>query len=151
MAHLDIKGDNLLMGSDYRLKFCDFDFCYISTDKKLTGKGTAGYRAPEVKEKKVKDPYAADIFAAGVMLFILNFGILPYVEEKEVEGYQLYDCLLNNQKRFWEAHTVIHRTPLKPTAEFKMLFESMVRSDPEKRASIEWIKESAWYKGPVYN
>jgi len=44
------------------------------------GRGTTNYRAPELIERMVEDPYSADIYSAGVMLFTLRNGYLPYRE-----------------------------------------------------------------------
>jgi len=45
---------------------------------------------------------AADVYSAGVMLFVLRFGHLPFIEG-DVGG--LYSMLYNNPSKFWEYHT----------------------------------------------
>ena len=52
----------------------------IVTPSKLlnTYRGTATYMAPEIKEGKPYDGLQADIFSAGVILFILALGIYPF-------------------------------------------------------------------------
>jgi len=35
--------------------------------------------------------------------------------------------------------------------DFKMLFEKMTYIEAKKRLTIEEVKKSAWYKGPIYS
>src|SRR5690606_5457236 len=80
IAHLDLKPDNLLFGEDHKLKIADFDLSYICGDDSIRGKGTINFRAPEIKDYECKKPFAADIYSAGIILFALMFGYLPYDE-----------------------------------------------------------------------
>ena len=46
--------------------------------------------APEIREEKVYDGRQVDIFALGVILFVLVLGIFPFTEaKKEEENYKL--------------------------------------------------------------
>jgi len=73
-AHLDLKLENLLIGDDFTLKITDFDLSYMSEDGQVVTKGTKNYRAPEIIEGSCTDPYAADIYSAGVILYLLKTG-----------------------------------------------------------------------------
>ena len=48
MAHLDIKLENIVLDSNYFLKFIDFAYCEEKLTKMSTSKGTVRYFAPEV-------------------------------------------------------------------------------------------------------
>lgn len=48
-AHMDIKPKNMVLGSDFFLKFIDFDFVTKLRLNNIEGKGTSNYRAPELK------------------------------------------------------------------------------------------------------
>jgi len=48
VAHLDIKPENLLLGTDVKLKITDFDLSYKKGDRKFLGKGSIHFRAPEL-------------------------------------------------------------------------------------------------------
>jgi serine/threonine protein kinase len=48
VAHLDLKLENVLIGSDYKMKLCDFGFIEDLKSKVLKNKGTDGYKAPEI-------------------------------------------------------------------------------------------------------
>jgi len=41
--------------------------------------GTSGFRAPEIYEGKEFDGRSADLFAAGVTLFKMFFGFMPFM------------------------------------------------------------------------
>ena len=82
MAHLDLKLENVLIGEDFNLKLCDFGFAEeIHTyDRVWQNKGSDGYKAPEIYNAIMTgfEPVKADIFALGVILFILSFGVPPF-------------------------------------------------------------------------
>jgi len=151
IAHMDLKTENLLFGQDFELKITDFDFSYKKGDFCTVGKGTAHYRAPEVAKKICKNPKAADLYSAGILLFIFKFGHIPYDEEALVFGYDLQDLLFHNQEAFWEAHGKIKGIPLEASEDFKQLFFGLVNEDPNKRFSIQEVRENAWFQGTIYN
>jgi Serine/threonine protein kinase len=149
VSHLDLKLDNLLLGEDFKLKIADFDTSYIKEDIFVLGKGTTNFRAPELKDGKCKKTKLADVYSAGIILFTLNAGILPYSEDTKIYGQNLYDLLFNDLQKFWEVHEKIHKRPF--DSDFKALFESMTRFNPLERISLSEIKESRWYQGPCYS
>lgn len=63
--------------------------------------------------------------------------------------YHLYELLQSNPRKFWEMHEDIQKNII-PT-EFKELFESMTNSDPISRATLEEVKSSDYFNGPVYS
>jgi len=151
MAHVDLKLSNLLLGSDFNLKITDFDNSYLIGDVMITSRGTKFYRAPEVYKNDCEDPMAADIYSAGIILFVMMTGFLPYAED-EVSLMKL--LAKENQREFWEVQATSFKENNKPSnfpQEFKDLFWSMTRVDPSRRVSIESIKKSAWYQGAIYS
>jgi len=94
---LDLKPENLLLGADFKLKICDFDSAFrVDKDNYITTRGTASFRAPELKSESVgtdSTAYAADVFSAGVILFVLAIKMLPYNEKTPYKGKDLMDIL----------------------------------------------------------
>jgi len=152
IAHLDLKLDNLLSGNDYTLKIGDFDQAFRKGQKTILSKGTVCYRAPELVKRTCTRPEAADIYSAGIILFLLKSGgVLPHSEQQKYKSYDLFDLMINNPALFWEKHCEIQKKASSFFDEdFKDLFNAMIQLRPEDRPSISEIKDSKWYNGPVY-
>jgi len=151
IAHMDLKLDNILIGQDLQFTISDFDHAYKKGDSFILGKGTACYRAPEVLHRSCLFPEKADIYSAGILLFVCRFGYLPYDEDNLTEGYNLCELLLNDPKEFWKIHQKLNPQALQCEENFKELFLWMTKRNPKERPSLIDIKESSWYKGPVYS
>jgi serine/threonine protein kinase len=149
--HLDIKPDNILLGADLKLKIADFDSSYNGSESPIRSRGTRNYRAPEVKESRVLNPAASDVFSAAITLFVMKTDCFAYMENEIVEGYALDQMLLNQDPKFWEAHKKILGERALFSSDFKNLIFSMVKSNPSERATISQIKKSSWYRGPTYS
>jgi serine/threonine protein kinase len=151
MAHLDLKLENLLMGKDFLLKLIDFEFsCFIEKGIE-NGRGTPNFRAPEVRQAKCTDPGAADIFSCGILLFVLRFGDLPYLEDHIVKDHNFFELLMDNPVAYWEALSELTGWSMGEKDGFKELFQSCVKSNPKERATIADIKKSKWYNGSFYS
>jgi len=147
IAHMDLKLDNLLMGKDFKLKISDFDSTISKEDTTLHGRGTKNYRAPEIKAMSCPDPEAADIYSAGIILFTLKTGNFPYVEDCKTMRFE--QLLQAEDPEFWDLHSKYHKTSISES--FKELFFMMVKQDVVERATIDEIKKSEWYNGPIYS
>ncbi|RLN97542.1 hypothetical protein BBJ28_00006687 [Nothophytophthora sp. Chile5] len=93
ILHLDIKPENILFASeapDSKILLTDFGLARMVNGKQNPleqGKsmaGTIGYMAPEVITAHSYTE-AADVFSAGVILFILLVGYPPFYGDSEVE------------------------------------------------------------------
>ena len=131
-AHRDIKPENILLGRDFVLKLADFGFSCLLKGKDGSGilhtkLGTEGYMAPEVPSKNY-DGAKADIFAAGVILFIMYAGNPPF--EKAAVNDPYYKLIKEkNFSTFCKAHS--RRRPLNYFGDaFRNLFEKMVAYNP---------------------
>jgi serine/threonine protein kinase len=150
VSHMDLKLENILLGSDYQLKLADFDFAYKEDDLLLQGYGSMNFRAPEVIVRQVHSPQKADIYSLGIILYCLALGHVPYLEHKNVQGYDLFSLMLDDPESYWDAVKKVQCEAL-DCDDLKALIMSMVCRDPSERASIENIKKNSWYKRPVYN
>jgi len=150
IAHLDLKLDNLLLGYRNSLKIIDFDLSQRVEDEKRSfarSKGTTNYRAPELRNRKCSNYKAADIYSMGVILFALATGLPPYTESEKGELDGWYHLMMKQQNNYWAKITKY----VQVSEDLKELFSGMINEDPEKRLSMEEIRASNWFKGPVLN
>ena len=79
----------MLLDKDFNLKLADFGF---SSSKPIneTHKGTNGYKAPEIHLGEWYSGAAVDLFAAGVILFIMHTGHPPFVLPSGTDPYYKY-------------------------------------------------------------
>jgi len=145
IAHMDIKPRNILLGDKYTLKITDFDSSHPEEDAIVTVGGTSNFRAPEVANRTCFNTKAADIYSAGILLFAFNTGYLPYGEERVTKRMNAWEWMLKEDNKFWELHSNRNID-----VDMRDLFEKMVKADPFKRISINDIKQSKWYRGPIY-
>jgi len=88
-----------------------------------------------------------DIFATGVILFIMFTGIPPFGEAQPNDPY--YKLLINKKyDYFWHAHSRNKPVGFFST-EFKDLIVAMLSPDPATRPSLQDIKGHAWYMTPT--
>lgn len=79
VCHGDLKLENLLLDDQFDLKLADFGLSKdISGDKINEFTGTDYYMSPEINERKLYDGFKADIFSAGVTLFVMHIGAPPF-------------------------------------------------------------------------
>jgi serine/threonine protein kinase len=144
IAHRDLKPENLLFDKDFNLKIVDFGFSYIfkknDNPRTLmrTELGTKGYMAPEILDH-TKYTEKADIFAAGVILFICLAGFPPFQDAQSNDWW--FDKLKKKKYRlFWMAHE--RTATFSPEA--KTILQDMLAADPNERLDVEGIKRSAF-------
>lgn len=80
MLHRDIKLDNILLTSQGDVKICDFGVSKLVTPgERMTEQcGTPAYIAPEVFKNLGYEGFASDIWSAGVVLYAMLFGAVPF-------------------------------------------------------------------------
>lgn len=147
-AHRDIKPENILLNEKYQLLLADFGFAGLLEGKDgdwlmKTNLGTNAYKAPELHQKQAYDGAKADIFSAGIMLFIFKVGYPPFSHAIPSDPY--YKCIhLGNFEKFWRFHA-----KNKPANfyddNFKKIIEGMLDPNPGSRASISELKDMNWF------
>ncbi|CAL8261181.1 unnamed protein product, partial [Arctogadus glacialis] len=140
IVHRDLKPENLLLASKMKgaaVKLADFGLAIeVQGDQQawFGFAGTPGYLSPEVLRK---DPYGkpVDIWACGVILYILLVGYPPFWDEDQ---HKLYQQIKAGAYDFpspeWD--TV--------TPEAKNLINQMLTINPAKRITSEQALKHPW-------
>lgn len=150
VAHLDLKLENLLLDEDFTLKIADFGLSRkVDVNYRDSTKGTANYRAPEVIENNCKDLFAADIYSLGVILYAMRFGEYPFAEYQDDKGLNALDLshFVKENSEYWIQKQKNCKINLTET--FVLVLNGVLNPDPLQRFTIERIKATEWYNGPI--
>lgn len=140
IVHRDLKPENLLLASKTKgaaVKLADFGLAIeVSGDQTQWHgfAGTPGYLSPEVLKK---EPYGkpVDIWACGVILYILLVGYPPFWDEDQHRLYnQIKAGAYDYPSPEWD--TV--------TTEAKRLIDSMLNVNPTRRISAADALKHPW-------
>lgn len=133
VAHRDIKLENVLINADGFVKIIDFGFatCDKIGKKEFLYCGTPNYMAPEIVNKVEYEGMPVDVWAAGVLLYLLVTGGFPFGSNKEAK---VFKNILKNQ--------VIY--PEYVSSECKDLISKMLENDPNKRIKAEEVLLHPW-------
>lgn len=155
VVHRDLKLENLLLDKDYNLKLADFG---LSTTVESsygggvmhTRVGTERYMPPEMLEKNAYVGICADLFAAGIILFVLVVGIMPTHKTAESGDY-LYKYIRKKEyEKYWTVIAKLLNLDLSDISEdFFHLVTTMIKYDYKKRFTIDEIRDHPWMKGEM--
>lgn len=105
--HLDLKLENMMLGSNFELKLIDFELSAKGPHEKIIHRGSKNYRAPEILNERCQDAAAADVYSIAIIMFVLRTrGYFPHYENELYKGYNFFNLLENNAEEFWNGHIV---------------------------------------------
>jgi len=87
IVHRDLKPENILLSNRNDIgpiKITDFGLSTVYSEDMRTACGSAAYVAPEVLSSRPYTP-AVDIWSAGVVVYVMLSGYLPFYSENEAE------------------------------------------------------------------
>ena len=132
VSHRDIKLENVLLEENHIVKLIDFGLStYIPNKKVQLFCGTLYYMAPEIVLNKESDGGPIDIWACGVLLYVLVTGTFPFKGKTKRELY------LNMQN--WG-----FSFPQSLSADLKELLKGVFHNNPQARPTASQILASQW-------
>ena len=140
IVHRDLKPENILMDNDtddLTIKLIDWGCAQTikSAKQSKQADGTAYYIAPEVLKGEYNEK--CDIWACGVIFYILLCGYPPFNGETDDE---IYEAVLSGKFQFPEEDWD------QVSQEAKDLIKKMLTKDPKKRISALYSMQDVWFK-----
>ncbi|KAH3902329.1 non-specific serine/threonine protein kinase SCDLUD_002149 [Saccharomycodes ludwigii] len=129
-VHRDLKLENILLDSNGHAKLTDFGFARDCNMKNIleTVCGTTVYMAPELIERKNYDGYKIDVWALGVILYTMLFGLMPFDEADELKT----KWAIINEDPVYDEQIVESKSAID-------LLQKMLNKDPYKRPLLKEI------------
>ena len=133
IVHRDIKLDNILIDLDNNIKICDFGVSRIikKGDIMLEQCGTPAYIAPEILLNKGYEGFGVDIWSAGVVLYAMLSGTVPFKANEIKELHKL--IISGNYQQLKDI-----------SKEASHLLKNIFEVDPNKRITTEKILNHPW-------
>jgi serine/threonine protein kinase len=139
VAHRDLKCENVLLDRYNNIRVIDFGLSNQFTEINpvlRTACGSPAYAAPEMVKGNPYTP-AADIWSAGILLFAIVAGYLPYDDD-------------NIQRLLQKIVYTEVRYPAFMTPQLIDLLQKMICKDPQRRITLEMIKHHPWFSQSEY-
>lgn len=135
IVHRDLKPENLLLDDQLNVKIGDFGLSNIMTDGNFlkTSCGSPNYAAPEVISGKLYAGPEVDVWSAGVILYVMLCGRLPFDDE-------FIPAL------FKKISNGVYTLPNYLSPGSKHLLTRMLVVNPLNRITIHEIMEDEWFK-----
>lgn len=134
IVHRDIKLENILLDENLKIKVIDFGFSISSPSSKKLNIfcGTPSYMAPEIVNKMMYNGHATDVWALGILLFVLLHGNFPF---KGMDDKDLY-------RRIGKGRFDMNESLSK---ECKTLLNGILKVNPSERATTNQILQNPWF------
>jgi len=134
ICHRDLKPENILLCYDKSIKIVDFGLSnmYKQGDLLKTACGSPCYAAPEMIAGQKYCGLKSDLWSAGVVLYAMLSGFLPYEDQKTSNLY----------KKIMSAD---YTMPKFLSAEAQSMIDMLFQADPDKRINIQEIRQHPFY------
>ncbi|WIA21645.1 hypothetical protein OEZ85_000821 [Tetradesmus obliquus] len=157
VAHRDLKLDNTILDhrDPPRLKLCDFGFAkaWASNSNMDTMRiGTPEYMGPElISGRAGYDGKKVDVWAAGVLLFVMLLGMFPFEMEDEnyVNTAGLYSIWIQQIRTSWQESPHNNSAVGKLTKDCRDLLDKMFDVNQDSRITIDGIIRHPWFSRPL--
>ncbi len=135
VLHRDIKLDNVLLNADGELKICDFGVSKMvkKGERMFEQCGTPAYIAPEILRDRGYEGFEVDIWSAGVALFAMLYGTVPF---KAGNMKELHKLIMKGKYTLKD----------EASKEARDLLSKMLECDPKKRITVSEILVHEWLR-----
>ncbi|CAF2178954.1 unnamed protein product [Brassica rapa] len=142
ICHRDLKLENTLLDGSTapRVKICDFGYSKsgVLHSQPKTTVGTPAYIAPEVLSKREYDGKIADVWSCGVTLYVMLVGAYPFEDPSDPKDFRkTIGRILRSQ---YSIPDYVRVSDL-----CKHLLSRIFVANPEKRITMEEIKNHSWF------
>jgi len=148
ITHRDLKPQNLILDSNFVMKITDFGLSNVSADGQdarntvmSSRVGTKGYQSPEIVMGR-RYTNACDIFACGVILFVMATAYPPFETAGTDDRWYKYIATRRPQ-RFWEKHSDCEVE----SESFKDLIQRCITYQPRERITVSEALRHDWTSG----
>ena len=146
LAHRDIKLDNILLNDANVAKLTDFGFAKESYDQEKqavifsdTYCGTEPYYSPQIVKRKPYDPFMADCWAMGVVLFAMLNNKYPFHFGKKIGPKGMLNEMM-------DPHHLVKRYVKDFSKHVKNLIERLLDPEENTRISMQEVLSHKWIK-----
>jgi len=144
LCHADIKPENILLtskGQDAQVKLVDFGLAReIRAPGRNVKPGTWAYWPPEAFQERGALGLQTDMWAIGVVLFILLGGYHPFDPSCDATDNVLRKRIMHEPPDFSDP---VWRTI---SADAKGVIEALLTADPAERLTIEQLMQHPWLR-----
>jgi serine/threonine protein kinase len=130
-----MKPQNVLIGSNGKVKLCDFGFARAMSSNTLvltSIKGTPLYMSPELVQEQPYDA-SSDLWSLGVILYELYCGQPPFYTNNI---YSLIKQIVRNPVKY----------PPEMSIEFKSFLQGLLQKNPKKRLGWPYLLDHPFVK-----
>jgi serine/threonine protein kinase len=135
VAHRDIKAENVLLDAHLNIRLIDFGLSHAFTESDPhfhSSCGSPGYASPEMIQGKSYTK-AADIWSAGILLFAMVAGELPFTDSSGLRA--VLEKIISTEPKY---------PPIMSPVLVDLLRRILVKS-PQERISLAQIKAHPWF------
>lgn len=133
LVHRDIKAENILLDENKDILLADFGFSGIDDPecKFESSCGSLNYASPELINGTSYVGKEVDIWALGVLLYLMVTGTLPFSASNDFDCYKLIK-------------KGTYKSPKAVSTECKDLISKMLNTDPKQRTTIDDVSSHPW-------
>ncbi|XP_059087287.1 PAS domain-containing serine/threonine-protein kinase-like [Tigriopus californicus] len=134
ILHRDIKDENVIIDENFHAKLIDFGSAtkFEFGEQFDTFSGTIEYCCPEILQGNLYDGPEAEIWALGILLYIILFVEAPFQNVEEIINFE--PMIVG---RYLEIGQLCER-----------LLLQMLKKNPKKRPSLQYIQDHPWTLQP---